>query len=172
MLVMAVTPDGDPVRGEVVLMSRDCGVWLRVEGGKPVPVRSEQARCTIKAGRRDGLLFAWSDPTPLDMAEASGVVTLTIPEEQTGGLGVAFGLEEGGMVVTHVWPGSPADAMGLSEGDLIVEVDGLPTETLTEDEFISVMTGPVGTEVDFVVGSESDSGWEEEALVLTRARVE
>lgn len=172
ILVLAVYPDDDPVRDDVVITSRDCGVWLRTEGGKPVPIRTEQERCTLKAGRRDGRLFAWSDPVEVEATDDGRVVSLVIPDEPTGGLGVAFGVEEGGMVVLHVWPGSPADRMGLSEGDLIVEVDGLPTETLTEDEFIAVMTGPVGSEVDFVVGSDADTGWAEESLVLTRERVE
>lgn len=172
VLVLAQYANGDMVHGAILVQSRDCGIWLRAEGGKPVPVTTDQPSCTLKVGRKDGLLFAWSDLIEVDTSVSGAIVDVVIPQEETGGLGVAFAPEEGGMRVEHVWPGSPADRMGLAEGDLIVEVDGLPTETLTEDEFISVMTGPVGTDVDFVVGNETDSGWDEEELVLTRERVE
>ena len=68
----------------------------------------------------------------------------------------------------RVLPGTPAARMGLAEGDLIVEVDGLPTSALELDEFIEIMTGPAGTEVEFVIETELDTGFLEEKLVLTR----
>lgn len=170
--VLARYADDDLVTGDIVVVSRDCGIYVRAQGGKPVSVRTDQDRCEVRAGRRDGLLFAWSDPVDVDTSREGQIVEVQIPDEETGGLGVAFAPVEEGMAVSHVWPGSPADRMGLEEGDVIVEVDGLPTETLTEDEFISVMTGPVGTDVDFVVGHDADSGWVEDELTLTRERIE
>jgi len=55
---------------------------------------------------------------------------------------------------------------------VITEVDGLPTETLTVEEFIEVMTGPAGSEVEFLVGWQGDSGWQEEPLLLLRGLLE
>jgi len=101
------------------------------------------------------------------MAEVE--VELVVPRERTGGLGVAITAHPDGIQAMKVYPGTPAWEMGLETGDVIVEVDGLPTAALTLDEFIEVMTGPEGTDVAFVLGWETDTGWGEEDLVLTRA---
>jgi carboxyl-terminal processing protease len=95
-----------------------------------------------------------------------------IPIERTGGLGVMILEHELGIEVQRVWPGTPAAEMGLEAGDIITEVDGLPSSALTMDEFIQVMTGPVGTDVDFALAYEEDTGMTEEVITLTRAWLE
>lgn len=172
ILVYAVYPDGSPVQEPLLLHSRDCEIWRGTPRGPRVMAQTLESGCTVRVGRPDGRLFAWSDAYTLDLSSGRAELEVIIPSEQTGGLGVAFELAEDGMLVSRVWPGSPAERMGLSEGDVILEVDGLPTDALTEDEFISVMTGPVGSEVEFVVGFEADTGWEEEVLTLSRARID
>ena len=77
-----------------------------------------------------------------------------------------------GIEVQRVWPGTPAAEMGLQSGDIITAVDGLPSVTLTMDEFIEVMTGPVGTEVEFALAYDADTGLVEEAITLTRGWLE
>lgn len=165
-------PDGRPAQDAVRVESRDCWVWTRAEG-PTIRFPTDQSACTVRVGRADGRLFAWSAPVSVDLSDGKdGEGTAIIPREQTGGLGVMFSRDVDGMVVENVLPGSPADQMGLAEGDVIVEVDGLPTDTLTEDEFVSVMTGPVGTSVEFVVIEDLDTGWAERPLALTRARID
>lgn len=172
LVVHASYPDGEPVTDPLFITSRDCGIWRRTAHGPVVAVQTIEARCTIRAGRPDGRLFAWSDAEEVELDGGQVDVQLILPREQTGGLGVAFQPAEDGMEVARVWPGSPADELGLEQGDVILEVDGLPTDALTEDEFIDVMTGPVGTDVRFVVGYDADTGWVEEELTLTRARID
>lgn len=129
--------------------------------------------CRIQARRLDGMLIARSNAERMTLEPGEDVeVDLRLPTERTGGLGVQIRRQDGVIVVARVIPGSPAEAMGLEEGDLIVEVDGLPTEALELDEFIEVMTGPAGTDVEFTVGYDGDTGWEEEPLLLTRAVLE
>lgn len=173
VVIRALYPNGEPVLDLISVESRDCMTWTRPRPGPDVRVTFwGEDQCTLKVGRPDGRLYAWSElqTVPLTPGEETQL-TVTLPAEPTGGLGIAFRAAEEGMVVERVWPGSPAEQMGLEEGDVIVEVDGLPTDTLTEDEFISVMTGPVGTEVDFVIGYDADTGWLEEPLALTRALI-
>ncbi len=172
LAIYVTYPDGSPVREPLLLMSRDCRISRYTYEGPWVSAETLERACTLRVGRPDGRLFAWSDAEEVELSGGLVQLELVVPREQTGGLGVGFEEVEEGMMVTQVWPGSPAEAMGLSEGDVILEVDGLPTDTLTEDEFISVMTGPVGTGVDFVVGYDADTGWVEEALELTRARID
>lgn len=165
-------PDGAPVQSALMLESRDCWAWGGGRGPDLV-FQTERTRCTVRVGRPDGRLFAWSDPVDVDLPDGKdATATAVIPREETGGLGVAFSRDLDGMVVERVMPGSPAEQMGLVEGDVIVEVDGLPTDALTEDEFVAVMTGPVGTSVDFVVGEDVDTGFEERPLRLVRTRID
>lgn len=172
LIVNARYADGAPVEDPILLQSRDCRLWRGTPRGPRLAVHIwRQERCTVRVGRPDGRLFAWSDPIDVDLSSGQVELEVTLPREQTGGLGIGFELAEEGMLVTLVWPGSPAERMGLSEGDVILEVDGLPTDTLTEDEFIDVMTGPVGTDVTFTVGYEADTGWVEEDWSLTREQI-
>ncbi len=125
--------------------------------------------CEVQGRAPDGLLFArtdWVDVEVLDGAEEA--LELSFPVERTGGLGVQIKAHEHGVLVDRVLPGTPAHDMGLVEGDLIVEVDGLPTTALELDEFIEVMTGPAGSDVEFVLEAELDTGFVEERLTLTR----
>ena len=147
-----------------------CGGGGTGSEGEMIETVADPGTCTFTARRRDGLLYAQSEPLEVEVVAGEvTVIELVLPSERTGGLGVAFEPVEDGMLVVQVHPDTPADEMGLMEGDLIVEVDGIPPDELGTQEFVSMMTGPVGSEVDFVIGWDGDSGWMEEPLVLERA---
>lgn len=125
--------------------------------------------CEVQGRAPDGLLYARSAWEEVDLRAGEVVeLDLYLPDERTGGLGVQIAAHEHGVLVDRVLPGTPADDLGLAPGDLIVEVDGLPTTALELDEFIEVMTGPAGTEVEFVLELELDTGFAEEVITLTR----
>ena len=164
--------DGSPAEDRLLLESSDCHLWSG-GWGPDVTFSTTAQACTVRVGRPDGRLVAWSDPLYVELYNGGDAeLSAVIPKEETGGLGVSFSRDVDGMVVEHVMPGSPADEMGLLEGEVITEVNGLPTAALTEDEFVSVMTGPVGTSVDFVVGEDVDTGFEEHSLELVRSRID
>jgi len=167
--IHVVDEDGWPVPWAYV-DGGACGGGTTGHEGLMVRVVADPGWCSFTARRRDGLLVTLSDPLDVWLEEdGTAVVELVLPSERTGGLGVAFEPVADGMLVVQVHPDTPADDMGLMEGDLIVAVDGYETSELTTDDFVDLMTGPVGSEVDFVVGWEGDSGWMEEPLVLERA---
>jgi C-terminal processing protease CtpA/Prc len=72
------------------------------------------------------------------------------------------------MQVLWVMPGTPAARAGLAAGDVVLEVGGVPASTLESDAFIGLMTGPEGSEVDFLVGFESEEGFVEEEVTVIR----
>ncbi len=152
-----------------IVLSEDCRIFAVVREGffsRTVAPGS----CTVQARRRDGLLYARSEPLRVELrADRETEVELVVPAERTGGLGVGIVEHEEGIVVTDVYPGTPAEDMELMPGDLIIEVDGLPTAALELDEFIEVMTGPEGSDVEFVLSYGGDTGSHEERLTLTRA---
>ena len=71
---------------------------------------------------------------------------------------------DGGVLVIHVEPNSPADRAGVREGDIIVEFDGLPIEHM--DELYRLLTEDrVGKTTEIVVFR----GRELQALLITPA---
>lgn len=169
--VTLVDTNGDPVDVGMVT-SPECNVWLWA-GGEPTTFVAPEGLCAFQGRRKDGLLWGRSEWVDLELAAGDEVeLELVIPIEKTGGLGVMILEHEFGIEVQKVWPGTPAAEMGLAAGDIITEVDGLPSSALTMDEFIQVMTGPVGTDVDFALAYEEDTGITEEVITLTRAWLE
>jgi hypothetical protein len=129
--------------------------------------------CVVQAGRRDGALLARAESVEVAVpARGQEYVQLEVSSKRTGGLGVAVRAVDGGVRVMSVMPGTPAAELGLEAGDLIVEVDGLDTRDLDLQQFIATMTGPEGTEVDFVIQYETDTGISYEALSIVRTFLE
>ena len=124
--------------------------------------------CEAMAYRRDGLLSVRSDYLEFEAVDGL-VATLVFPAERTGGIGVQFQPAEGGMLVVGVMPGTPASLAGLAPGDLIVAVEGLDVSGLDAQDFVDEMTGPEGSDVEFEVEFEADTGLTRSSVVLTRA---
>ena len=163
---------GNPIESGMVV-SPECDIWARAGGSYPTTFTTSEGLCAFQGRRRDGLLWGRSEWIDLELVSGEEYeLELVVPVERTGGLGVMILEHEFGIEVQQVWPGTPAAEMGLAVGDIITAVDGLPSAALTMDEFIQVMTGPVGTEVDFALAYEEDTGMTEEVITLTRAWLE
>lgn len=130
-------------------------------------------RCLVRAMRRDGALFARSPEVAVEVgAGAQEYVQLELASARTGGLGVSIHPDAEGIRVAAVMPGTPAAELGLGPGDLIVEVDGMDARELGLHGFIDAMTGPEGTEVEFVVRVGEGDDAVEEPLVIVRRYLE
>jgi len=172
-----------PVRAEVQVHVIDSSglpasnVAVRVSGcedqtrvGGPVLAFDLEAgaSCRFQAARRDGLLLSRSDLETRIVDGGPNTIILELPSTRTGGIGVQFQPHEEGMQVLWVMPGTPAARAGLAAGDVVLEVGGVPASTLESDAFIGLMTGPEGSEVDFLVGFESEEGFVEEEVTVIR----
>jgi hypothetical protein len=167
-----VDAKGNPVDFGMIV-SPECDIWVWGGGPYPTTFTATEGLCAFQGRRRDGLLWGRSEWIDLELVSGETYeLELVVPIERTGGLGVMILEHEFGIEVQQVWPGTPAAEMGLAAGDIITEVDGLPSATLTMDEFIQVMTGPVGTDVNFALAYEEDTGFTEEEITLTRAWLE
>lgn len=68
-----------------------------------------------------------------------------------GGLGVLIEEQDDGrVIVTKVYPQTPAERGGVVAGDHIVRIDGKPTDGWKVDQISSNLTGPAGTSVEVV----------------------
>lgn len=79
-------------------------------------------------------------------------------QEQTkgefGGLGIEVTQEEGYIKVVSPMDGTPADKAGILAGDFITQVNGESVSGLLLDEAVSLMRGPIGSEIIITVVRE------------------
>ncbi|HWQ50339.1 MAG TPA: S41 family peptidase [Terriglobales bacterium] len=72
-------------------------------------------------------------------------------EKIYGGIGVTVAIQNAGLAVTELTPGSPAETAGILVGDVIVSIDGHPVKNLTIDTVAEFARGEVGTKVVYNV---------------------
>jgi carboxyl-terminal processing protease len=72
------------------------------------------------------------------------------------------------LLVVLPLPETPASRAGIRAGDLILEIDGLPTAKMTNREAVRKLKGPEGTEVKLKVGRGGDGS---ALLTLKRATI-
>lgn len=124
--------------------------------------------CTAWAQKQDGLLPVRTDRIEFDALPGTEIV-LVFPAERTGGIGIRFQPMGDHVVVQSVLPGTPAWEAGLVPGDRIVSVGGVPVADLDTEGFVDQMTGPEGSDVEFELEMESDTGLSISRVNLTRA---
>jgi carboxyl-terminal processing protease len=64
-----------------------------------------------------------------------------------GGIGMQIEPQEGSVVVSRVFPNTPAEQAGVREGDRIVQIDTTSTRGWTTSQVSEVLTGTPGTKV-------------------------
>lgn len=129
------------------------------------PVEPEQLVDGAIQGMMEALgdqFSGYMDPTvyPLMNADLSGSVegigALVETDEETQEIRIASVLE-----------GSPAEAVGIKDGDVFVEVDGEEVTGLTQMELVMKVRGPAGTSVQLTLRR----GEELVEFTVTRARI-
>lgn len=169
MVVDIVDADGRPAdSGSVTAI--ECPGFRQLEPGY---FEADPGPCTLRAVRQDGLLVARSPRATVELREGEvGYLQLELGAARTGGVGVRFRPMGLGMQVLQVVPGTPAWEAGLEPGDVIVSVDGQAVTDLDPDSFVSAMTGPEGSVVEFTVAFPTEDGPQTETLAVERAYLE
>ena len=67
------------------------------------------------------------------------------------GIGIEISTENNQLIVVSPIEDTPADKAGLKAGDMILAVDGQPTQDMTTQEAVSKIRGPKGTEVELLI---------------------
>lgn len=129
--------------------------------------------CDLFGYRMDGVFRALSQLEGFALAPGEFVeVDLVLPAERTGGLGVRISSHEAGWEIQRVYGDTPADRLGLRSGDVVTEVAGVSTAGMSLFEFQQLMTGPEGSEVDFVIQPDGDVDAEPAVLTSSRQSLE
>lgn len=87
------------------------------------------------------------------------------------GVGIQIGKEENEplKVITPL-ANSPALHAGIKTGDMILKVDGVPTDTIAVDKLVRMITGPRGTKVTLTVRPRGEK--EPREVVLVRDEIQ
>ncbi|MDR1489210.1 MAG: S41 family peptidase [Desulfovibrio sp.] len=67
------------------------------------------------------------------------------------GIGIEISTENNQLIVVSPIEDTPADKAGLKAGDLILSVDGHPTQDMTTQEAVSKIRGPKGSPVELLI---------------------
>ena len=68
-----------------------------------------------------------------------------------GGVGMEIGRRDKKVVVITPMPNSPAKKAGILPGDVIIEIGGVATESISSYEVSKLLRGEVGTSVDVTI---------------------
>ncbi|MCA9491676.1 MAG: PDZ domain-containing protein [Myxococcales bacterium] len=138
-----------------------CGLQRRGEGA-PLDVdggfffQSEAGPCRLRAWRQAGMLRLPGPWVEVDARSGGDVeVDLSVPTFSPAGMGIGFQPVDGGVLVSLVHEGTPAAEVGLVEGDVITAIDGVETQGMEVEDFLSYGIGPAGSEVH-LEGNGSD----------------
>ena len=107
-----------------------------------------------QAGVR-GVLKSLDDPYTVYLSPEE---TMAFEEKESGeysGIGASLQKSAKGVVITSVFPGSPAAAAGLKPGDTIVSVDGSSTKDAAIETIIARIKGKEGTQVRLEIKPKS-----------------
>ena len=126
--------------------------YIREYYYEPEDIKEE----TLENGMYKGLMSSLGDPYTEYYTEDE---YKSLTEDTTGiykGIGAYIGLQEGTGVpmFTSIMPGTPAEEAGLKAGDIICEVNGTDTLSMSTSDVASLVKGEEGTTVDIKVSRD------------------
>ncbi len=125
----------------------------RLQGGvMKVDKKQQQKQGRLIFGARKG-----QSDTLKARVDDNGKALQAQAESSIGIIGVKFVATAGKPpVINEVFPNTPADKVGLRVYDMIVAVDGVPTQGLTKDEVFDLIVGTPGTSVSISILRNGD----------------
>jgi carboxyl-terminal processing protease len=144
-------------------------VWHLLErdfyGEKPDPTKRVY-------GAVHGLAQAFQDPFTLFVEPQPREIEADDLRGSFGGIGASIELTEAGYVL-HPLRDQPAAAAGVLEGDLLLQVDDqLISKEMTSEQVVTLVRGPVGTEVALLVQRASANEVSELTFRILRVEIQ
>lgn len=133
-------------------------------------IRTDLSPDDLIRGAIDGMIDTLDDPHSAYMDPDSYSAWMDSLSGDIEGIGVVITYDEdtGDTSIVEVISGSPAENTGLKAGDIFYSVDGTYVRGIEISEWIYLVRGPAGSNVDIVI----DRGGELIRFRITRARVE
>jgi carboxyl-terminal processing protease len=143
--------------GDLALMQQVMGV---VERKYVVPVPEDKLQTQALKGMLSGL-----DPHSDYLDEQEYQQMRSDLDGRFGGIGIEITLQNGMPSVISPIDGTPASDAGIQPGDLIVKIDGQPTNRVGLDEIVKHLRGTVGSAVKIEIARTNQKPLE---VTLTR----
>src|SRR5690625_5374180 len=99
----------------------------------------------------DGLIHELGDPYTAFMTPEDYQNVQVTTGGEYGGIGSEITKRDGWITLLAPLPGSPSERAGHHPGDKIVEIEGVPTRGLSQDDAVAKLRGPKATVVEFKV---------------------
>ncbi|MGD9118208.1 MAG: S41 family peptidase [Dehalococcoidia bacterium] len=133
-------------------------------------VENDQVDTAVLAqGAVEGMLEALGDPYTAYLDAESYQLSMGELSGSFEGIGAYVSVKDEQLIVAPI-ADSPADKAGIRAGDIILEIDGQPTEGMSLAEAVLLVRGPEGTKVSLLVLHEGET--EPELIEIVRAVIE
>lgn len=99
----------------------------------------------------EGLVNGLPDDYTVYLPPEDAKITRETMSGQYEGIGIWIDTIDGALTVVSPMKGSPAEAVGILAGDIIVAVDGTPVNSMTQEEAVRLVRGPAGTPVHLTI---------------------
>ncbi len=86
-----------------------------------------------------------------------------------GGIGVRISLVDEGVKVLSVMENTPAEASGLKDSDVIVQIDGVAVKGLSQRDVVRRLRGPLRTKVTLTIDRKGEAT--RKIITVTRAHI-
>ena len=125
----------------------------------------------LHRGAIDGLIEALADPHTVYISPEDFAVGIDIISGAFEGIGAQVDQDPvtGEIVIVAPFRGSPAEAVGVLPGDVLISVNGESAEGWSVADAVKKIRGPEGTDVTIVV---RHSDWTEQEFTIERATIE
>ena len=122
-------------------------------------------------GAVNGLVESLGDPYTEFFSPADNQQFQQTISGNFGGIGAELGTDaKNEIAIIAPLKGTPAEAAGLKAQDVIVAINGSSTDSMTVDQAVNIIRGPIGTKVDLAI---MRSGWDKsQDFTITRANIQ
>jgi len=101
-------------------------------------------------GAIEGLAGSYGDPYTIFLPPEEAKMFQDDISGNFEGVGMELGMgKEGQLTVIAPLKNTPAERAGIRTGDVIIAINGQPTDGMTTDQAVKLIRGPKGTEVSF-----------------------
>ena len=125
---------------------------------------------TLTEGAIKGMVEALDDPYTSYLDAETYQLGLSSLEGKFEGIGAQVAVKDEQLMIIAPIADSPAARAGIKAGDLILEIDGMPTSEMSLAEAVLRIRGPKGTPVVLLVLHQGET--EPEAIEIVRAEIE
>jgi carboxyl-terminal processing protease len=120
----------------------------------------------LERGMIRGMLGEIEDPYTIYIEPAAFEIQADKLTGEYGGIGANLSIDDAGQYLLYPFEGSPASRVGVQDGDILVSVDGTAiTKAFSQDEVLSLIRGPVGSEVVLTIQDRVSPGVEIEYII-------